>query len=429
MSGVASRHAAADLLIKTLEDRRTLDEAMARSEVFDALTGADRAFARAMASASLRHIGRIDLALEPFLDRPLEEATPVVRALLRVGAAQAWLLETPEHAVVGETVEAAKRWPEAQRAVGFLNAVLRKVVATRDGFDATPILNIWPDWLQQELVDGVGEDAAAALAEAQLEQPEIHLTPKSGDAAALAENVSGRIVGERSVHVESTAIEKLPGFDEGEWWVQDTAATLPALLLGVGPDDRVLDLCAAPGGKTMQLAATGAEVIAVDRSKPRLKRLKANLKRTGLQDVKLVAGDATSYRPDSPVSHILLDAPCSALGTLRRHPEGAWIKRREDVFRFPEIQLRLLKAALDMLPIGGTLVYCVCSPLPREGGDVVEAVVDDEAIARAPIRASDCPAFSHCITEKGDLLTLPALNQHDSFNHDAFYISRLTRQA
>ncbi|MCR9268360.1 MAG: rRNA methyltransferase [Hyphomonadaceae bacterium] len=424
MSGAKARLAAAELLMTVLEERRTLDEALASTQSFDALSGPDRGFARAMASAALRHLGRIDLGLAPFLDRPLETATPPSRALLRIGAAQAWLLDTPDHAVVGETVAAAKIWPRAQRATGFLNAVLRKVVANRKAFDAAPIEANWPTWLRTITAQGLGAKAAASLALAQTETPATYLTPKNGDAEALARAVEGEVIAGHSVQVSSTQIEALAGYETGDWWVQDIAATLPARLLAAKAEETVLDICAAPGGKTMQLAATGAAVTAIDRSKPRLKRLKQNLWRTGFHGkVETVLADAVEWRPPVPVDKILLDAPCSALGTLRRHPEGAWIKSAADVARFPDIQERLLRASLEMLKPGGALVYCVCSPLPNEGVDIVSHVLAEIPVSRQPIKPEEVQGFESTINALGDVLTLP----NGEFGHDAFYIARLKR--
>lgn len=424
MSGAFARLAAAQLIMTVLEERRTLDEALATTDSFEDLSGPDRGFARAMASAALRYLGRIDLGLAPFLDRPLDTAPPPSRALLRIGAAQAWILDTADHAVVGETVAAAKIWPRAQRATGFLNAVLRKVVADRSAFDNAPVTAVWPDWLRTMVTSSLGPDAVMALAEAQTQQPDTYLTPKDGDAAMLANAVNGEVIAAHSVKITAHAIEQIPGFENGDWWVQDIAATLPARLLAPNAGDLVLDICAAPGGKTMQLAATGATVTAIDRSKPRLKRLKQNLWRTDFKGkVEVVQADATSWAPPTPVDKILLDAPCSALGTLRRHPEGAWIKSAEDVGRFPDIQMRLLESSLNMLKPGGTLIYCVCSPLPHEGVEIVEKAIAKGGCQRRAITAAQIPGFENSITPIGDVLTLP----NGQFGHDAFYIAQLTR--
>lgn len=425
MSGARARKAAADLLIETLDNRRTLDEAMATSEHFERLTGPDRGFARAMASAALRQLGRIDKGLAPFLSRPIETATPPARALLRIGAAQAWLMETPPHAVVSETVDAAKEWARAKSASGFLNAVLRKAVENRSHFDKAAVTAVWPDWLTVTLMTSLGVESTTALAEAQLDEPDLHLTPKSPEqAGAIAEALGGEVIGRESIRVPTGKVAEMDGFESGDWWVQDAAAALPAKLLGAKPGDLVFDLCAAPGGKTMQLAATGARVIAVDRSATRLEKVTENLARTGLEaNVELVEARLEDWAPDDKADLILLDAPCSALGTLQRHPEGAWIKQPDDIARFPDVQARLLRRASDMLKPGGTLVYCVCTPLKSEGVDVVEDVLADGHLARVPVTEDEAGAFGAAITSSGDVLTLPQAG----FRHDSFHISRLRR--
>lgn len=425
MSGARSRQAAADLLIETLDNRRTLDEAMVTSQFFERLSGPDRGFARAMASAALRQLGRIDKGLAPFLTRSLDTATPPARALLRVGAAQAWLMETPPHAVVSETVDAAKSWARAKSAAGFLNAVLRKVVSDRSHFDKAPVISVWPDWLTVAMMTSLGVEAAGRIAEAQLVEPELHLTPKSPDeAGALAASLEGQVIGPGSVSVPTGRIAEMEGFEGGDWWVQDVAAALPARLLGAQPGEMVFDLCAAPGGKTMQLAATGAKIVALDRSASRLERVSENLARTGLSDdVEIVAAKLEDWTPSQPADRILLDAPCSALGTLRRHPEGAWIKSPDDIARFPEVQARLLEASARMLKPGGTLIYCVCTPLSREGVEVVDRVVAGGLLERAPISADEAGDFANGVTGHGDVLTSP----NGQYGHDFFFVSRLRR--
>ena len=427
MSGLQPRLAALDLLGIILNQRRTLDEALTLSHRFVPLKGPDRGLARAIVSAVLRQAGRIDAALEPFLNRPLETASPDIQALLRIGAAQAWVMDMPDHAVVSTTVAAAKQLPGARRAAGFINAVLRKVVAHKDGFDTLPATQIWPVWLRTIFVQNLGAPAANRLAELQIAPPDIHLTPKSGSADKLAQQVGGTVLAGQSVQVPSGAVDTYPGFAEGDWWVQDVAAALPARVLHARPGETVLDLCAAPGGKTLQLAASGAQLIAVDRSRKRLERVHENLARTQLAghvDVRL--GDVENLSLTGPADKILLDAPCSALGTLRRHPEGAWIKKPADIARFPDIQTRLLRAALGHLKPGGQLVYCVCTPLPAEGTEVVRAVLaEDPHLRRLPIEPGEVQGFEGACTRSGDVLTLPGAG----FAHDAFFIARLTKTA
>jgi 16S rRNA (cytosine967-C5)-methyltransferase len=247
----------------------------------------------------------------------------------------------------------------------------------------------------------------------------LHLTA-ARDPAALSALIGGPLLVSGSVEATGGAIEEIPGFADGQWWVQDQAAALPAKLLAAKPGERVLDLCAAPGGKTLQLAATGAAVTALDRSAPRLDRLHENLARTGLT-AEVIVADGETWSPEAPFDKILLDAPCSALGTLRRHPEGAWIKTEADVARFPAVQARLLAAATRLLAPGGTLVYCVCSPIAAEGRDVVNAALTSASLIRVPVSATECPGFEDCITPEGDVLTLPG----PARDCDAFYIARL----
>ena len=421
MSGAQTRRAAAELLMLTLDSRRTLDEAMAKTDSYNDLEGPDRGFARVMASAVLRELGRIDAGLSPLLSRPLDATSPAIRALLRIGAIQLWRLETPAHAAVSETVEAAKDWPDARSGGSFLNAVLRRAADTDPGLDAMPAPSVWPDWLADRFAADLGADGAETLALHQLSEAPLFLSARS-DPADVANATDGDMLPTGSIRLGHSNVEALPGYDSGDWWVQDAAAALPAKLLGATKDDKIIDLCAAPGGKTLQLATSGAHVTAVDRSKPRLERLRENLARTGLS-ADIIAANADEWRPDAPVSKLLLDAPCSALGTLRRHPEGAWIKREAEIDRFPTAQARLLAAAADMVVSGGTVIYCVCTPLKSEGLQIVDNAIGNGLYTRNAITPGEIPGFEHCITEAGDLLTIP---KQDA-GHDAFYIARLTR--
>ena len=421
MSGAESRLAAAELLHLTLDKRRTLDEAMELSETYGELEGSDRGFARAIASSALRHLGWIDETVQPFLSRPLAATGIEIRALIRAGAAQVWFLDVAPHAAVNATVDAARLTKGARSGGSFLNAALRRVSEATPPGETLPAENIWPAWLRARLTDSLGTDGARALANAQRGEPALHLTA-ARDPATLAALIGGPLLPSGSVEAPGGAIEEIPGFAEGTWWVQDQAAALPAKLLGAKPGERALDLCAAPGGKTLQLAATGASVTALDRSAPRLDRLHENLARTGLTADVIVA-DGETWTPDAPFDKILLDAPCSALGTLRRHPEGAWIKTEADVARFPAVQARLLAAATRLLAPGGTLVYCVCSPIAAEGRDVVNAALTSGSLVRVPVSAAECPGFEDCVTPEGDVVTLPG----PSRDCDAFYIARLAK--
>lgn len=420
------RPAAIALAIRIIEKHQTLDEALSQEKAFDMLEGSDRGMARAMISATLRWLGLIDDALSGYVTgRRFHELDPDVKNVLRIGAAQICILKTPSHAAVSETVEAAKAFAGARRAGGLINAVLRKLSENEiDAMDVPPDM-VWPAPFALLIREELGETLSAELADAALSPPPLDITCKS-DADGWAEKLAGERIGPVSVRVNTGAVESLPGFEDGRWWVQDVAATLPVTLLAPQAGEDVLDLCAAPGGKTMQIAATGAKVTAVDRSAKRLRLVRQNLERTGL-DAECITADATKWTPDQPFDAVLVDAPCSALGTLRRHPEGPWIKSLKDLMRFPDIQARLIEVASEMVKPGGRMVYCVCTPLAREGSDIVDAFLQTyPGWTRKPVLAEDVTGFERAITEKGDLWTLPGTFDGDG-GCDAFYVARLER--
>lgn len=425
--GVAARLAAGALLDHVLDRGHVLEDALTQVSDFVRLEGSDRGFARALTSATLRELGRIDAVLAPLLDRPMADTPGPVRNLLRLGAAQLWCLDTPVHAAVGETVEAARARPETERAAGFLNAVLRKASGLGETFAAQPPEAAWPDSLVQALRDSLGVAGTRALARAARAEADLDLATWPGEAQALAERLGGRALGPTCVRLGTgEAVETLDGYQDGRWWVQDRAAQATVTLFGEVSGQSVIDLCAAPGGKALQLAAAGAHVTAIDRSRVRLERLRENAERTGLiERMTVVEADAASWRPQEPAQFVLLDAPCSALGTLRRHPEGAWIKSSADLARFPALQERLLRAALDMCAPDGLVVYCVCTPLRGEGADVVGRVLAEGLAVREPLPVqADIP--DRWQTLQGDWLTLPDPDVEDGL-HDVFFVSRLRR--
>lgn len=428
MSAVATRAAAASLLVRILDQGQTLDEALSQEEAFSALEGSDRGFARAIVSAALRHLGQINHIISRHLTgRPFADLSPAVQHLLQIGAAQICVLKTPVHAAVSETVEAARQFDGARQAGGLVNAVLRKILPDALETAGLTAANAWPVWFQTLMTDAIGADHAEALAISMQQTPPLDLTVKS-DAADWAERLGGMQLGPHTIRLESGAVETLEGYAEGSWWVQDAAASLPVACLLPVKGERILDLCAAPGGKTLQIAASGADVVALDRSAKRLRLVEQNLQRTGLT-AECVAADATKWKSDTQFDGVLVDAPCSALGTLRRHPEGPWVKRPEDIARFPDIQARLLEAAAARVRPGGRLVYCVCTPLPGEGADIVNAFLERHPyFRRDQITREDAGVFSDAITSAGDIRTLPPLLAEIG-GCDAFYISRLVNIA
>lgn len=403
---------------------RALEDALAETESFRALEGRDRGFARALVTAGLRRLGGLNAVLSHFLERPLPESAPHARALLHLGAAQLLVLGTPAHAAVGETVETANSMREARGFAKLMNAVLRKVA--REGaaiLEALPPGADLPPWLYARWRAAYGSEAPS-IARALLAEPPLDITPKQG-AEALAGELQGIVTPTGSVRLaEHGAVDALPGFGDGAWWVQDAAAALPARLLGDVRGKRVLDLCAAPGGKTLQLAAAGAHVTAVDKSAPRLERLRENLARTKLS-ADIVCADALAFRSETPFDAILLDAPCTATGTLRRHPDVAWLRRPTDIRALAELQSQLLAACAPLLKPGAYLVYAVCSLEPEEGLGVISEALRN-GWTRAPLAPNAIPGANAFITEDGDLRTLPS-HWPEIGGLDGFYAARLRR--
>jgi 16S rRNA (cytosine967-C5)-methyltransferase len=407
----SARLAAAALVSAVTDDGRTLDEALTAAHFYDVLEGRDRAFARAIASATLRRLGTIDFVLAHFLARPLPETAHVGRALLRTAAAQLLVLGAPAHAVVSETVTIANAGRSARGFAGLMNAVLRKVAAEGHAlFEAAPPGEDLPAWLEARWRAAYGADADA-IALALRDEPPLDLTVRDGDAKSWLARLGGTSSPTGGVRLAPGArVSELEGYAEGAWWVQDAAAALPARLLGDVRGARVLDMCAAPGGKTLQLAAAGAVVTALDASEARLARVHDNLARTGLR-ADVVCADARSWRTDQPFDAVLLDAPCTATGTLRRHPEAAWLRRPTDIASLTTLQGELLHAARDLVRPGGTIVYAVCSLEPEEGDGVLD-LARSLGLTIDPIRADE-PAGPFATTD-GALRTLPK-DQMDGF--------------
>ncbi|HYR64874.1 MAG TPA: transcription antitermination factor NusB, partial [Reyranella sp.] len=321
---LASRHAALDVLVACLDKGQPLDDALAAHRGFASLEPRDRAFVRLLLATTLRRLGEIDEVLGALIERPIDRANAAGRQALRLGAAQLLFLGTPAHAAVDTSVRLVVD-AGLPHLKGLANAVLRRVA--REGLallgDRDPARLNTPQWLWQSWLDTYGEETTRAIAAAHLVEAPLDLTPRA-NAQFWAGQLDGELLATGTIRrTTGGAITELPGFAEGAWWVQDAAATLPAHLLGDVLGKRVADLCAAPGGKTLQLAAAGAQVTAVDISARRMARLGENLARTGLS-AELVTADAGKWTPAETFDVILLDAPCSGTGTLRRHPDIAW---------------------------------------------------------------------------------------------------------
>lgn len=427
--GLAARAVALQAVDAVLAHRRPLDETLDRDAVKAGLDDRDRAFAFKLAATLLRRLGQIDALIDDCLARPLPARLATVRGLLRVGAAQLLLLATPPHAAVDTTVRLARQLRYSGHAP-LINAVLRRLARAGDAglaLQDAARLNT-PGWLWESWAAAYGDDRARAIALAHLPEPPLDLTVKPGiDADRLAAELGAERLPGGSLRLSHAGgVSALAGFGEGAWWVQDAAAALPARLLGDVRGKRVLDLCAAPGGKTAQLAAAGARVTAVDRAPARLRRLASNLQRLSLH-AETVEADVTAWQPDAPADAVLLDVPCSATGTIRRHPDIARIKTPDEVAALAQVQARLLAAAVQMVAPGGLLIYCACSLQPEETEGVIDSLLAAGApVRRLPVGAAEIGGWEEVLTTAGDLRTLPS--HLDSLGGiDGFYAARLQR--
>lgn len=335
---------------------------------FAAQPPALQARGRRLALAVLRHRARVDAVLAPLLTR---RPRPVVRDVLALAVTEMLAMAAAPHGVVNDAVAALRAGPPGVRAAaGMANAVLRRAAQAQAVWDQAGPAPL-PGWLRDPITARWGAAAAGAIEAAHEAGAPLDLTPRPG-ATDLPE---ARMLPTGSLRIHAPVqVSALPGYDRGQFWVQDAAAALPARLLAVAPGEAVADLCAAPGGKTLQLAATGAEVTAVEISPARMGRLAGNLARCGLPAT-LVVADALEWRPDAALDAVLLDAPCSATGTIRRHPELPLLRDGSGIAALADLQARLIDHALSLLRPGGRLVYAVCSLLPAEGEDQLTAAL------------------------------------------------------
>jgi len=422
-SGLPARAAAQSILSEVLRKQRPLDAALAATA---ALEARDAGFARVIASETLRRLGQLDALIRTYVPTPPARnragSTPEI---LLAGACELLFLDVAPHAAV----DAANRLAQADgKAVHFkslINAVLRRVA--REGKEVIAAqdaarLNT-PDWLWQRWVEAYGEETTRAIASTHLSIPPLDIVTK-GAAPDVPE--ASALFGQVWRLDEPVRVDTMPGYVQGDWWVQDAAATLPALLLGDVSGKAVIDLCAAPGGKTAQLAAAGAQVTAVERDGARMERLKDNLQRLRL-DASLIVEDARDFRLEEPAPFVLLDAPCSATGTIRRHPELPWIKGASDVTLCAQTAGELLDAAADMTAKGGLLVFAVCSLEREEGPEQVEDFLRHRPeFSREMVAPHEVYGLGELIDANGDLRTLPChLAQRGGM--DGFYGARLRR--
>lgn len=397
------------------------------------LDGRDRALVRAILGVCLRRRGEIEAALRGAIDKKLPDNAEPLLALLHVAAAQILFLDIPDHAAVNLAVEQAASDRRTGRARGLVNGVLRTLVREREAIRARPNaarINT-PAWLFDRWSAAYGEATAEQIADAHLQQPGLDLSAKR-DPAMWAERLGGTLLPTGSIRlVEAGRVTDLVGFDEGAWWVQDAAAALPARLLGNVSGKHVADLCAAPGGKTAALAASGAIVTAVDISEGRLNRVAENLRRLGLE-AELVAADLVKWEPAQEFDAVLLDAPCSSTGTIRRHPDIPWLKQELDIATLAALQAKMLDRAAAWVKPGGALVYCTCSLEPEEGESQVKPFLARHPdFSLAPIEPHEIAGLAELITPAGTLRTLPCQGFGDApilRGMDGFFAARFVRR-
>jgi 16S rRNA (cytosine967-C5)-methyltransferase len=429
-----ARSIACQILDAVLDDGKPLDTALAEHRAMSQLDPHDRAQTRRIVATVLRRLGEIDRRIADCLDRPLAGRHARVRNILRAGTAELMFLETPPHAAVDSAVRLAKSYRRGAFK-GLVNAVLRRIgresPAAGEDEESAGERNT-PNWLLQRWREIYGEQTARAITDAHLNEAPLDITLSArADPAEWAGKLDAEILPGGSLRRRTGGrVSEFAGFDDGLWWVQDAAASLPAKMLRDDADAQVIDLCAAPGGKTMQLADRGPNVTAVDISNGRLAQLQENLARTGLP-AEIVGADATQWRPADPVDAVLLDAPCTATGTIRRHPDIPRRRHEADITNATALQDRLLLAAVNMVRPGGTIIYAVCSLEPEEGTSRIDALLASGApVTLDPMSRDDWPELDGldpaAITPAGTLRTLPC-HWSERGGMDGFFAARLIR--
>jgi 16S rRNA (cytosine967-C5)-methyltransferase len=406
--GLAARHAASLAFERTLSAGQQLDDVLDHQiAATRGLEPRDAGLVRAIAITTFRHLGTVTRAIDARAERGAASLPRPVQAILATAAAQILFLDAADHAAVDLAVAQTKLQPQGMRFAGVVNAILRKIVREAGAIRAAidPLAHDTPAWLRDSWIESYGGEQAALIAAAMAEELALDITVKS-DAAAWAAKLDAVLLPTGSLRVPArTPVHELPGYGEGAWWVQDAASAVPARLLGVRPGGRVLDLCAAPGGKTAQLASMGAKVTALDRSAQRLRVLEANMARLGLE-VEIVTADAVGYDAP-PFDSVLLDAPCTATGTIRRHPDAAWTKTPADETKLMALQAKLIDRAVALTRSGGTLIYCTCSLQLGEGeAQVSAALARHPGISLVPI-TDDEVGVPGSTTARGEFRALP----------------------
>ena len=393
--------------------------------------GRDRALANRLVTTALRRWGHLNVILKEVLERGVPKRSGNFEAVLRIGLTELLFMpEQAEHATLFLAVEAVKRDRLSRHLGKLINGVLRRVQRSGEQFGNLPKEDLLPDWLRQRWHKLYGADAIGKFADALLEGAPLDLTLREDDEELRKQLNAVPVLGD-SVRImeRDRSVVDLPGFSQGRWWVQDVASAIPARLMAQPAGARVLDMCAAPGGKTAQLVKAGYEVTALDMDAGRLERVKQNLVRLEY-NATLEQGDGTSYQAASKFDAILIDAPCTATGTFRRHPESIWHRRARDISDRVLLQRKLIETGVNCLVPGGVLVYSTCSLEGEEGEEQASWLVKSmPEVIGFPIMAEEVPGFEGALDENGWLRTWPGMQVPGIAGGtlDGFFVARFRR--
>jgi len=392
--------------------------------------GRDRSLANRLINTALRRHGQINAMIPELLEKGMPAKSGTFEAVLRLSLAQlVFLPDIGAHSALFLAVEATKRDAKARHLSGLMNAVLRRAQANSARYGLLEDDTLLPDIFRRKWETAYGADAVARFVDGLVDGAPLDITLKDED-PELVDALGGEKLIADSIRVETRdrPVDALPFYDDGRWWVQDVSSALPARLLAAKAGGNVLDLCAAPGGKTAQLAKAGYVVTALDSDGTRLERLKANMQRLGYEP-KVIEADATSYIAAEPFDGILLDAPCSATGTFRRHPEVLWHRNAADIEGRVKLQQGIFARAVKNLAPGGSLIYCVCSLEPEEGEAIVDwALKAFHNLELHPVAAAELPGLESAVTPAGLVRTLPSMAPNGvEGGMDGFFVARFRR--
>ncbi|GFE66310.1 RsmB/NOP family class I SAM-dependent RNA methyltransferase [Litoreibacter roseus] len=407
--GLAARRAALQILRGVLEDRTQMSDLVASSGFLSGLAPEDRARAQRLATTTLRHLGQADT----LIDRYVDKSPPVpARNILRLAAVELCVLGEAAHGVVDSAVTLMRKNRKGGQMTGLANAVLRKIADEGAELWAELPPQTLPKWLRRRIVHIYDEQIVRDIEAAHLRGAPLDLTLKNDlDPVEWAASLQAEILPTGTLRIDRSAqVTDLPGYHDGSWWVQDAAAALPVRMLGNVSGLTALDLCAAPGGKTLQLISGGAEVTALDHSQSRMKRLRENMRRTNL-DAKVVVADALEWQAEEQFDLVVLDAPCSATGTIRRHPDLPFVKTGKELHDVFALQSDLIDRAVDLLKPGGRLLYCTCSLLTEEGERQAKLAIERHGLLQLPVEIDALGVPETWVRDGGGLRTRPDLWQ------------------